>query len=102
MTCSKTQGFLAKKKLVPAVSVSAAKSKLKLKDGLALLADVDEIYASKRGKLDYIDLRRGRPDDKALAAVLLGPTGNLRAPMFRVGRALVVGFDEPTYRRLLG
>jgi hypothetical protein len=31
-----------------------------------------------------------------------GPTGNLRAPTLRVGRTLVVGFDEATYRKVLG
>lgn len=32
---------------------------------------------------------------------MLGPTGNLRAPTFRIGRTLVVGFHEETYRALL-
>jgi hypothetical protein len=32
---------------------------------------------------------------------MLGPTGNLRAPTLRVGRTLVVGFDEETYRKVL-
>jgi hypothetical protein len=29
--------------------------------------------------------------------VLLGPTGNLRAPTLKVGRTLVVGFGEAVY-----
>jgi hypothetical protein len=33
---------------------------------------------------------------------MLGPTGNLRAPTLRVGRTLLVGFDEDTYRKVLG
>ncbi len=32
---------------------------------------------------------------------VLGPTGNLRAPTIRVGRTLLVGFDEDTYARCL-
>ena len=32
---------------------------------------------------------------------MLGPTGNLRAPTLRVGRTLIVGFDQETYRRVL-
>jgi len=35
-------------------------------------------------------------------AVVLGPTGNLRAPTFRSGKTLVVGFDEATYCIVLG
>ena len=33
---------------------------------------------------------------------MLGPTGNLRAPTFKAGRTLVIGFDEATYRELFG
>jgi len=37
-----------------------------------------------------------------LLGLLLGPTGNLRAPTFRKGRTLIVGFDEATSKRVLG
>ena len=33
---------------------------------------------------------------------LLGPTGNLRAPTMRVGKTLLVGFDESSYADVLG
>ena len=33
---------------------------------------------------------------------LLGPTGNLRAPTLRVGKTLLVGFDESSYVDVLG
>ena len=36
-----------------------------------------------------------------MAGLLLGPTGNLRAPTLRKGRTLIVGFDEATYAKLL-
>jgi hypothetical protein len=34
-------------------------------------------------------------------AVSLGPTGNLRAPTFRKGKTLVVGFEESAYKEVL-
>lgn len=102
MTCAKTQGFLAKKRITAETVVDAKKKTLKLKDALALLDGVDEIVSGKRGKVERVDLRAGNPDQATLARLLLGPTGNLRAPTFRTGRTLVVGFDEPTYKRLLG
>jgi hypothetical protein len=49
-----------------------------------------------------VDLRAEKPDRQALRALLLGPTGNLRAPTVRKGRTLIVGFDEQTYAELLG
>jgi hypothetical protein len=42
------------------------------------------------------------PGEGALKGLLLGPTGNLRAPTLRRGRTLIVGFDEATYARLFG
>ena len=72
------------------------------KEALALARDVDEIYAAKGKQVVHLDLRREKPDDATLKTLLLGPTGNLRAPTLRRGRTLLVGFDEATYRKVLG
>jgi arsenate reductase-like glutaredoxin family protein len=69
---------------------------------LDVLAGVDELYAAKGKRVVHVDLRKGRPDRAALLGLLLGPTGNLRAPTLRKGRTLVVGFDEATYKQVLG
>jgi hypothetical protein len=84
------------------VRVDARKASLKLRDALALLAEVDVIYAARGAKVERFDLRKGRPDEATLARILLGPTGNLRAPTVRRGRTLVVGFEEETYRSVFG
>ena len=81
--------------------VDARKSTLKEKDALALLKDVDEIYASKGRQVVHVDLRQAKPARAELAALLLGPTGNLRAPTVRKGRTLLVGFDEAADRKVL-
>ena len=49
----------------------------------------------------HLDLRKGMPDRATLAQLLLGPTGNLRAPTLRKGRTLLVGFDETIYKEVL-
>jgi hypothetical protein len=84
------------------VKVDARKASLKLADALALLAEVDLVYAARGKKVERFDLRTDRPDEATLARILLGPTGNLRAPTLRRGRTLLVGFDEGTYRKALG
>lgn len=61
----------------------------------------DEIWASKGTKLVHLDLKQENYSDNELADVLLGPTGNLRAPTFKVGRVLLVGFNEDAYKHLL-
>jgi hypothetical protein len=45
---------------------------------------------------------REKPGKDVLRDLLLGPTGNLRAPAIRKGRTLVVGFDEATYEKVFG
>lgn len=75
---------------------------MRKKDALQLVANVDEIYAAKGKKVTYVDLRQEKPKSQELAALLLGPTGNLRAPTLRSGRTLIVGFHEDTYKKILG
>lgn len=101
MTCARTQGFLAKHKVGVTTVVDARKSRIREKDALALLSGVDEIYAAKGKKVVHLDLTSGKPSKPDVLAVLLGPTGNLRAPTVRKGRTLLVGFDEEAYARLL-
>jgi arsenate reductase-like glutaredoxin family protein len=102
MTCAKTQGFLARHKVAVASQTDAKKATIKGDAALGILKDVDEIYAAKGRQVVHVDLRRDKPSRADLLGVLLGPTGNLRAPTLRKGRTLVVGFDEATYKRLLG
>lgn len=81
--------------------VDAKKTTLKEKEALALVQEVDEIYASKGKQLVHLDLKKTKPEKTALLGLLLGPTGNLRAPTLRKGRTLLVGFDEAAYARVL-
>jgi hypothetical protein len=82
--------------------VDAKKQTVRGEQVLDVLTDVDELYAAKGKRVVRVDLRKGRPDRAALLGLLLGPTGNLRAPTLRKGRTLVVGFDEATYKQVLG
>jgi len=102
MTCAKAQGFLARHRVAVAAQTDAKKATIKGDAALAVLEGVDEIYAARGKQVVHVDLRRGQPSRAEVLAVLLGPTGNLRAPTLRKGRTLIVGFDEATYRRLLG
>jgi arsenate reductase-like glutaredoxin family protein len=82
--------------------VDAKKATIKGAEALTVLDGVDELYAAKGKQVVHVDLRKEKPDRATLLGLLLGPTGNLRAPTVRRGQTLVVGFDEATYARLLG
>jgi arsenate reductase-like glutaredoxin family protein len=81
--------------------VSAKKVNYPKKEVLALLRDIDEIYATKGRSVVHVNLKKDRPDETKLFELLIGRTGNLRAPVLRIGRKLIVGFDEATYKRFL-
>lgn len=52
-------------------------------------------------KVQTFDMKQAPPDDDTLAAALLGPTGNLRAPTLRLGGTLLVGFGDEAYAQVL-
>jgi hypothetical protein len=81
--------------------VNAKKAPIAGDAALAVLRDVDDLYVTKGKKVVHVDLRAGRPPKAELLGLLLGPSGNLRAPTVRRGRTLVVGFDEATYAALV-
>jgi arsenate reductase-like glutaredoxin family protein len=101
MTCAKTQGFLAKRKVAVAAQADAKKATIKGAAALEVLEGVEQLYVAKGKRVVHLDLKRATPPRAELLALLLGPTGNLRAPTLRKGRTLIVGFDEATYERVL-
>jgi len=41
---------------------------------------MSKLVVAKRKKVTEVNLKKDRPDDDELVRLLLGPTGNLRAP----------------------
>jgi len=80
--------------------VDARKATIKEADALALVKEINEIYAAKGKSVTYLDVKKDKPDRATLKKMLLGPTGNLRAPTLRKGKTLVVGFNQATYEEL--
>jgi arsenate reductase-like glutaredoxin family protein len=102
MTCGKTQVYLAKVKVKATEEVNAKKTVMKVKDALELASQANDIYVAKGKKVVHLNMKKDKPDKATLTKLLLGPTGNLRAPTLRKGKTLIVGFDEATYRSLIG
>ena len=63
---------------------------------------MNDIFAAKGKRVTHINMKKDKPDAATLSKLLLGPTGNLRAPALRKGKTLVVGFDEETYQKVFG
>ena len=82
--------------------VDATKKRFGRDEALALAKKADVVIAAKGKKVVTFDMKHAPPDDDTLAAHLLGPTGNLKAPTIRRGKTLLVGFGEEAYRQVLG
>ena len=81
--------------------VDAKKNTLGPSKAMALLREVDEIVATRGRQVVRIDVKKEKPDTETIKRLLIGPSGNLRAPTLRIGRTLLVGFDEQAYRNFL-
>ena len=68
-----------------------------------MLDGIRELTVAKGKKITTFKLAtKDRPDDDTLAAAMIGPTGNLRAPTIRKGKKLLVGFNEDAYTEFFG
>jgi arsenate reductase-like glutaredoxin family protein len=81
--------------------VDASKERKGREEALKLARSAERVVAAKGKKVVTFDMKVDPPDDDALAAAILGPTGNLKAPTLRVGGTLLVGFGEEAYRQVL-
>ena len=77
-----------------------ASRKLGRSDARGLAEAASRIIVAKGRRVAEFE-PRGAPDDAVLDA-MVGTTGNLRAPLLRVGKTLLVGFDADSYAAVLG
>jgi hypothetical protein len=82
--------------------VDATKERRGRDEALKLVKTVGRLVVAKGKKVLLFDMKKDLPDDNTLAAHLLGPTGNLKAPTLRIGETLIVGFGEEAYQHVLG
>ena len=76
----------------------ANKTKHGRADALALAKSASRLVVAKGKKVVDVDPRKASDDE--MAALMLGPTGNLRAPTIKKGKTVYVGFSEEAYREL--
>ncbi len=76
----------------------SASRKLGEHDASELVRQATTIFVAKGKKLEVLE---GGTVSQEIVAKLLGSTGNLRAPLIKVGTQLLVGFHEETYDQVL-
>lgn len=82
--------------------MDARKERLGDTEALALLEGMSALWVAKGKKVTKVNLTKDRPDDATLVSLMLGPTGNLRAPTVKVGKKVVVGFNDELFEEVFG
>ena len=78
-----------------------ASRKLQADDAKTLLQSATTLIVMKGKQVSEFKLQ-GTASSEGISseaiAAMLGPTGNLRAPTIRIGKRLLVGFNEDVFR----
>ena len=77
--------------------IDAKKERFGEAEAIDVLAGMTKLFVAKGKKVTSVDLKNDRPDGATLTSLLLGPTGNLRAPTLKTGKTILVGFNEEMY-----
>ena len=72
-----------------------ASKKLGKTDAAAMAKAASRVVVAKGKKIS--EFKPGGKAPKEVVEAMLGPTGNLRAPCLRVGKTVIVGFNDDVY-----
>ena len=101
-TCVKTQEFLANAGIEAKAEINAKKETFQKDGALELVAKVSKLKVARGKKVVELNLKKDKPTEEEILKLILGPTGNLRAPTLVVGKSLVVGFNDQMYAGVFG
>jgi len=77
-----------------------ASKKLQASDAKELLKAASKLVVAKGKKVT--EFKGADARGKEAVAAMLGPTGNMRAPTLKVGKTLLVGFNDEVYSGVFG
>ena len=96
------QEFLASHEIGTKEEIDARKTRYGADDIAEVLKGMTKLIVAKGKKITEVDLKKDKPDDETLTKLMIGPTGNLRAPTMRIGKTVLVGFNEDAYKGVFG
>lgn len=79
---------------------TSASKKLQESDSRDLLSEATKLIALKGKKVTEFNVAKEIPE--SAVAAMLGPTGNLRSPTIKLGKKLIVGFNQEIFEREFG
>ena len=97
MTCRKAQEFLADTDISVADRIDARKVSMSPAEAVRLARSVRHLHVARGKNVVHIDMQAAPPGDDELKKLIIGPSGNLRAPTARVGDRMFVGFNADEF-----
>jgi len=79
----------------------AKKERFDREAALRLAREATELVVAKGKKVVRVEVTATAPTDDELCALILGPSGALRAPALRRGATLLIGFEPGAYAAAL-
>ncbi len=81
--------------------MNAAKEHISPDEAVELVREHRKLIVAKGKKVLHFDVA-AEEEDTAILKAIIGPSGRLRAPTFKRGKTLVVGFHADAYDEVLG
>ena len=82
--------------------MNATKERFGADDLASVFDGASKVVVARGKKVLTFDMKKTSPEDEEFQKVVLGPSGNLRAPAIRTGKSWLVGFHEEAYRDRFG
>lgn len=99
MTCKKAQEFLDQENVIISEKINANKIKYNSDQSWEILKNAEIIFVSK-GKKE-IEWITSKDEKNLILKSVLGPSGNLRAPTWRIKNSFLIGFNIEQYKKVL-
>lgn len=94
-TCIRADVFLEEGRIEVVERVPASR-RLQASDALRIIGQSARLWTAKGRAVNRFVLADGQPP-AAILPHMLGPTGNLRAPLLRIGDLCLVGFNADLF-----
>ena len=96
-TCQRADSYLQKQKFEVNEQLDARKNRIAPAEAVRLARSIDKLWVVRGKAVLRFDMKKDPPSDPELKKLLIGPSGNLRAPTIRVGKKMFVGFHPDAY-----
>ena len=83
-------------------TVNASKERFGPGDLAVVFEGTKQVIVARGKQVLTFDMSDTRPEDEDFRKVVIGPSGNLRAPTAKIGKKALVGFSDDAWKLIFG